>query len=468
MSVVRSRETGCGFPHRWFRGVTLSLHPGAEQYAHMTISVFLADDNLLVREGVKALMEMSDDLEVVGVADDYDGLVAGAASAAPQVVVTDIRMPPAFQREGIDAAKVVRKHHPGTGVVILSQYDDPEYAISLLSEGAAGYAYLLKDRVAEGDQLARAIREVATGGSMLDPKIVEALTRPMTSDGLLVGEEEQLLDMVAEGTPIKAIAIALDTTPADADARIEALFVKLAQGLNGGDRAALERLRTLQRAIAAREEQGEELSRLLPGGVADKLRREGRRIGETEELEVTVVMSDIRGYSGIAERVDPTTLAGQLNRHRAEMNRAIIAHGGTVMQFVGDAVMAVFGAPDPMSDHAERATSAAVAMHEAQSQVNTEWDSEGLEAFGLGIGVSTGMVAAALLGSEERIEYSVVGDTVNLTQRLQQWGEPGETVLSEPTFVALASPPDCEALEPASVKGRVAPVAAFRFPRRSR
>jgi class 3 adenylate cyclase/DNA-binding NarL/FixJ family response regulator len=434
----------------------------------MTISVFLADDNLLVREGVKALMELSDDIHVVGVAQDFDGLVTGAEAAEPQVVVTDIRMPPDFSREGIEAAKLVRKRHPGTGIVILSQYDDPEYAIALLSDGAAGYAYLLKDRVAESDQLVRAIREVATGGSMLDPKIVEALTRPVTSDGLLDEGEERLLDMVAEGTPIKAIAVALSTTPADADSRIEKMFLKLAQGLSGGDSTALERLRTLQRAIADREEQGAELSRLLPGGLAEKLRRDGRRIGETEELEVTVLMSDIRGYSGIAERTDPTTLAGQLNRHRAEMNRAIIANGGTVMQFVGDAVMAVFGAPDPMADHAERATAAAIAMHEAQARVDTEWADEGLEAFGLGIGVSTGPVAAALLGSEERIEYSVVGDTVNLTQRLQQWGDPGETVLSEATFGALSTPPDCEMLEPAEVKGRVAPVAAFRFPRRAR
>ena len=86
---------------------------------------------------------------------------------------------PTFGREGIDAAKEVRKRHPGTGVVILSQYDDPDYAVALLSEGAAGYAYLLKDRVAEGDQLARAVREVASGGSMLDPKIVDALTQPV-------------------------------------------------------------------------------------------------------------------------------------------------------------------------------------------------------------------------------------------------------------------------------------------------
>ena len=119
------------------------------------ISVFLADDNVIVREGVRALLALEDDLEVVGVAGDYDELVAGATAAEPHVLVTDIRMPPSFQSEGIDAAKELRKRHPGTGVVVLSQFDDPEYAVSLLADGAAGYAYLLKDRVAEGDQLAR-------------------------------------------------------------------------------------------------------------------------------------------------------------------------------------------------------------------------------------------------------------------------------------------------------------------------
>ena len=123
----------------------------------MAITVFLADDNLIVREGVKALLELEDDLDVVGQGADYDELVDGADATQPQVIVTDIRMPPNFSREGIEAAKQVRKRHPGTGVVILSQFDDPDYAVSLLSEGAAGYAYLLKDRVGEGDQLARAV-----------------------------------------------------------------------------------------------------------------------------------------------------------------------------------------------------------------------------------------------------------------------------------------------------------------------
>ena len=99
------------------------------------ITIFLADDNIIVREGVRALLAREKDFEIVGVAGDYDELIAGAEAANPQVLVTDIRMPPSFQSEGIDAAKELRKRHPGTGVVILSQYDDPEYAICLLKTG---------------------------------------------------------------------------------------------------------------------------------------------------------------------------------------------------------------------------------------------------------------------------------------------------------------------------------------------
>src|SRR5437762_8843535 len=209
-------------------GAQIGLVPAAK------ISVFLADDNLIVREGVRALIGSAPDMEVVGVAGDYDGLVTGAEAAAPQVVVTDIRMPPNFQNEGIEAAKQVRKRHPGTGIVVLSQYDEPDYAIALLSEGAAGYAYLLKDRVADGDQLFRAIREVTTGGSMLDSRIVEALVRPARLGTDLTADEEELLKMLAEGKPIKAIAVARRTTPADVDEALQRLFLKLAQAATGG------------------------------------------------------------------------------------------------------------------------------------------------------------------------------------------------------------------------------------------
>src|SRR5436189_3670316 len=163
------------------------------------ITVFLADDNVIVREGVRALLAIEPDLEVVGTAGDYDELIAGAFAAQPQVLVTDIRMPPTFQREGIEAAKELRKRHPGTGVVVLSQYDDPEYAIALLAEGSSGYGYLLKDRIAEGDQLVDAVRSVATGGTALDPAIVDSLVRPVRSDNQLSADEEELLRLVAEG-----------------------------------------------------------------------------------------------------------------------------------------------------------------------------------------------------------------------------------------------------------------------------
>jgi adenylate cyclase len=269
--------------------------------------------------------------------------------------------------------------------------------------------------------------------------------------------------MVAEGKPIKAIAAAKRLPPEAVDAEVEAVFVKLAEGVSAGTEGALQRLRLLHKAIVDREEQGETLSRLLPGGLAEKLRRDGRQIGETERVNVTVLMSDIRSYSTIAEHADPSQLAGQLNTHRAAMNHAILGEGGTVMQFVGDAVMAVFGAPFPQPDHADRSVAAAVAMHERQAAINVTWAASGLHPFGLGIGLSTGEAAAALLGSAERLEYTLVGDTVNLSQRLQQFAAAGETVLSEATARVLTVPASMVALGAQLVKGRDTPVVAYKL-----
>ena len=244
--------------------------------------------------------------------------------------------------------------------MILSQYDDPDYAINLLAEGAAGYAYLLKDRVAEGDQLARAIREVASGGSMLDPAIVTALVRPVRGDSSLSAEEDELVAMIADGKPIKAIAAARAHDPGgDGRAgrspvgppgragvrRLPERPAPAAPPPRGHRRPARSRARRSAACCPAES----------PSGCAAS----GRRVGDSERLDVTVLMSDIRGYSTIAEHADPTRLAAQLNEHRAEMNRAVLAVGGTVMQYVGDAVMAVFGAPLPAPDHAEQALRAA-------------------------------------------------------------------------------------------------------------
>ena len=428
------------------------------------ITVVLADDNLIVREGVRALLDIESDIDVVAVAADGDELVDQARDRGPSVVVTDIRMPPSFQNEGIEAAKEVRRLRPGTGVVILSQYDEPEYAISLLGEGAAGYAYLLKDRVADGDRLARAVREVATGGSMLDPEIVQSLVTPVSDPATMSPGDEDLLEQVAAGRPVKAIASSRRTTPEAVNDAIESLFLRLAEGATRGQESALRRLRLLQKAIVDREEQGETLSRLLPGGVADRLREHPELMGESEALEVTVLMSDIRGYSAIAERTAPSALARQLNQHRQEMNAAILDNDGTVMQYVGDAVMAVFGAPFPSADHAEKAVAAAEAMHANQLALNDEWTAQGLDVFGLGIGISTGEVAAAMLGSDERLEYTLVGDTVNLAQRLQDLARPaGTTVISDATMTALPDRPSADVLPTQTVKGRETPVVAHHL-----
>ena len=217
------------------------------------------------------------------------------------MVVTDIRMPPNFQDEGIEAAKLVRKHHPGTGIVVLSQYDDPEYAIALLAEGAAGYAYLLKDRVADGDRLVRAIREVATGGSMLDPEIVTALVSPVRADGDLSAEDEELLQAVAEGRPVKAIAVARGVTPEAVNDDVEGLFLRLAKDASAGR----ERAAPAAPAPAGHRRPrgaGRDAEPAAPRRLAERLRTDREGVERTERLVVTVLMSDIRGYSGIAER----------------------------------------------------------------------------------------------------------------------------------------------------------------------
>jgi class 3 adenylate cyclase len=145
------------------------------------------------------------------------------------------------------------------------------------------------------------------------------------------------------------------------------------------------------------------------------------------------------------------------------MNDAVLRNDGTLMQFVGDAVMAVFGAPFAQQDHADHAYRAALAMHAAQQVVNRAWEERDLPPFELGIGLSTGVAAAALLGSEERLEYTIVGDTVNLAQRLQELARPRDRiVLSQTTWDQLTTrPSSAEPLEPTLVKGREAPVAAW-------
>jgi DNA-binding NarL/FixJ family response regulator len=198
----------------------------------MTIRVVLAEDNALLRDGVSRLVEAQPDLELAGVCGDLPQLLALVESARPDVVVTDIRMPPSGTDEGIQAAKALRAEHPEVGVVVLSQYASPTYALELLSEGSEGRAYLLKERVSDVDELVDAIRQVAGGGSVIDPKVVEALvsataTRPKSDLDRLTPRETEILHEMATGKSNAAIAETLVLSERAVEKHTNSIFSKL-------------------------------------------------------------------------------------------------------------------------------------------------------------------------------------------------------------------------------------------------
>ena len=198
----------------------------------MAIRLVLAEDHYLVREGVRRLLETQDGLEVVGVCDDLASLLAAVDAERPDVVVTDIRMPPGNLDEGIRAAEQLRTSNPEVGVVVLSQYLEPAYALALFEGGTERRAYLLKERVHDVGQLAAAIHAVAAGGSSVDPKVVEALVgakarrehSPMRD---LTPRERDVLREMAEGRNNAAIAASLSLTERSVEKVIHSIFRKL-------------------------------------------------------------------------------------------------------------------------------------------------------------------------------------------------------------------------------------------------
>jgi DNA-binding NarL/FixJ family response regulator len=217
----------------------------------MAIRVALAEDNLLVREGVRRLLETRKDatIEVVASCGDMDALLAAVDAEQPDVVITDIRMPPTATDEGLQIAARLRKSHPHVGVVVLSQFDSPAYARALLEDGSAGRAYLLKERVSDPEQLVAAIREVARGGSVIDPKIVETLvaalgdlvpsneTTPLVASERrpastgrsepLTERELEVLGLVADGASNQEIARRLVVSLATVKTHVNHIFSKL-------------------------------------------------------------------------------------------------------------------------------------------------------------------------------------------------------------------------------------------------
>jgi DNA-binding NarL/FixJ family response regulator len=198
----------------------------------MTIRVVLADDSYIVREGVRELLRGADNIDVVAACSDLESLEAAIESHHPDVVLTDIRMPPTNTDEGIRMAEGLRQSAPTVGVVVLSQYSDPEYALALLEGGAAGRAYLLKERVTDLDQVANAIREVARGGSVIDPKVVETLIASRARQARspiaeLTPRETEVLAEVAQGRNNAAIASNLYLTERAVEKHINSIFSKL-------------------------------------------------------------------------------------------------------------------------------------------------------------------------------------------------------------------------------------------------
>jgi DNA-binding NarL/FixJ family response regulator len=196
------------------------------------IRVALAEDHVLLREGISRLVAANEDFELVGAASDLPQLLALVSEQVPDVVVTDIRMPPTGTDEGIEAAAWIREHHPQMAVVVLSQYTAPGYALALLEHGSAGRGYLLKERIGSVDELARAIRIVNQGGSVIDPLVVDELVRARSQErhlGLssLTPRETEILGEMAQGKSNSAIAGSLFVTERAVEKHTNSIFAKL-------------------------------------------------------------------------------------------------------------------------------------------------------------------------------------------------------------------------------------------------
>jgi DNA-binding NarL/FixJ family response regulator len=196
------------------------------------IRVVLAEDNYIAREGIEQMLKAAPEIEVVSACGDLDSLLAAIEAEGPDVVLTDIRMPPTKTDEGIEVARRLRSSHPAIGVVVLSQHDDPPYALALLESGSEGRAYLLKERVSNRAQLVAAVEEVAGGGSVIDPKIVESLVAARSRSASsplaeLTAREREVLGEIAQGKSNAAIADSLVLTKRAVEKHINAIFLKL-------------------------------------------------------------------------------------------------------------------------------------------------------------------------------------------------------------------------------------------------
>ncbi|HET9826893.1 MAG TPA: response regulator transcription factor [Nocardioidaceae bacterium] len=202
----------------------------------MKTRLVLGEDNALLREGMRGLLSATDEVEVVAACSDLDSILESIDTLRPDVVLTDIRMPPTGTDEGVQVARHCRSRHPSTGVILLSQYVDPAYVRSLLESGSAGRGYLLKERVSDVEELIRAVTAVAAGGSVVDPQVIEHLVRTGVSRGnanvaRLSPRELEVLAEMSRGRNNTAIAASLFIGQRAVEKHINSIFAKLGVGV---------------------------------------------------------------------------------------------------------------------------------------------------------------------------------------------------------------------------------------------
>jgi class 3 adenylate cyclase len=300
-------------------------------------------------------------------------------------------------------------------------------------------------------------------GDMLEPQACWPQAGPLPAPITLHGRAaEQVLAVTAPGSRAFPVgddeellgALTVSVSPAEPlTVGSEKLIADLAAQTGLGLR--FERMK--ERALFARA-----LASFLPPEVAELVEASPSALSLREELEATILFSDIRGFSTLAEQLPPREVAEVVGRHLAAMVEVVTAHGGVLDKFAGDAVMAVFGAPRPADDHARRALGCAVAMQHRQAALNQQADKEGQSRFQIGIGINTGMVVAGTLGGAGRLDYTVLGDAVNVAQRLQSEALGGE-ILASATTVRQASTDRAEPVGLKHLKGRQGVVEVYRI-----
>jgi adenylate cyclase len=289
---------------------------------------------------------------------------------------------------------------------------------------------------------------------MIDVVIAERLSGHRST----MEQDREVLDLMAKGLGYAEMADALGTTQEAVDRRVTELFRRMSGGAGEGS-AAVNQFKRFHEAIVERANQMKALRSFVPPQLANRL--ETGAVTEQQEAEVSVLFADIRGYSTIAERLSAREIADILARQLGAMTEVVTMFGGSIDELLGDAVMAVFGAPDPMPDHAERALRCAVAMQARQRELNADGWTTDLPEIGIGIGVNTGTVIAGTVGGGGRMKYTVVGDAVNVAARLQSEAEAGE-ILAAASTVSATDGTRCEPVGARHVKGRVEPVEVFR------